>query len=72
LRENLEIFSFEDESQLTLRSDTCNSGFEIGRDLNAGINLKNYGLKDLGLGQPDFKPMENSMHKVDSMKPSVL
>jgi putative transposase len=45
---------------------SCNH--EHNRDTNAGINLKNYGLKELGLGQPDFKPMENSMHKVDSMK----
>jgi putative transposase len=55
--------------KLSDRDYKCPScGFEISRDHNAGINLKNYGLKELGLGQPDFKPMENSMHKVDSMK----
>ncbi len=35
-------------------------GFEIDRDHNAGINLKNYGSKELGLGQPDFKPVEKT------------
>lgn len=39
---------------------TCPScGFQIDRDQNAGVNLKNYGLEFLGLGQPDFKPVEN-------------
>jgi putative transposase len=33
-------------------------GFEIDRDWNAGINLKNYGLKELGLEQPEYKPVE--------------
>ncbi len=31
----------------------------IVRDHNAGINLKNYGLKELGLVQPEYKPVEN-------------
>lgn len=35
-------------------------GFEIDRDWNAGINLKNYGLKELGLGQPESKPAEKT------------
>jgi transposase len=45
--------------QLDDRSYLCPScGFEIDRDQNAGINLKNYGLNYLGLGQPEFKPVE--------------
>jgi len=47
-------------------------GFEIDRDQNAGINLKNYGLKELGLGQPEFKPVENELHKDSSMKQEAL
>jgi putative transposase len=38
--------------------DCPSCGFEIDRDQNAGINLKNYGLNNLGLGQPDIKPVE--------------
>jgi transposase len=30
-------------------------GFEIDRDQNAGINLKNYGLNIIGLGESEFK-----------------
>jgi putative transposase len=55
--------------QLDDRIYLCPScGFEIDRDQNAGQNLKNYGLKNLGLGQPENKPVETSMHKVDSVK----
>jgi putative transposase len=55
--------------QLSDRFWKCpNCGTDHDRDQNAGINLKNYGLNNLGLGQPEIKPMENSMHKVDSMK----
>lgn len=50
----------------------ANCGFEIDRDKNAGINLKNYGLRELGMGQPEYKPMENSMQKVDSVKWETL
>lgn len=41
-------------------------GFEIDRDHNAGINLKNYGLKEIGLGQPEFKPVEKKTSALDS------
>jgi putative transposase len=40
--------------------DCPNCGKHHNRDHNAGINLKNYGLKELGLGQPDFKPVEKT------------
>jgi putative transposase len=49
--------------RLTLpdRVFSCPScGFEIDRDHNAGLNLKNYGLKEIGMGQPDFKPVEKT------------
>jgi putative transposase len=35
-----------------------NCGQTHDRDTNAGKNLKQYGLQDLGLGQSDFKPVE--------------
>lgn len=58
--------------QLNDRKFICPScGFEIGRDHNAGINLKQYGLKELGLvpvERREFKPVEISMHKVESVK----
>ena len=38
--------------------DCPSCGFEIDRDHNAGINLKNYGLKEIGQGLPEFKPVE--------------
>jgi putative transposase len=45
--------------QLQDRVFNCPScEFEIARDQNAGINLKNYGLKELGLGQSENKPVE--------------
>jgi putative transposase len=45
--------------QLQDRVFNCPScSFEIDRDQNAGINLKNYGLRELGLGQPNIKPVE--------------
>lgn len=48
--------------ELTLRDrkwDCPNCGSNHDRDHNAGINLKNYGLKFLGLEQPDVKPVES-------------
>lgn len=48
--------------QLQDRIFNCpNCGFKIDRDQNAGVNLKNYGLKELGLvpkGLGEFKPVE--------------
>lgn len=41
------------------------------RDKNAGINLKNYGLKELGLGQPEFKPVESKTSSFEKSKPSL-
>lgn len=47
------------ELELSDRKWDCpNCGTGHNRDHNAGINLKNYGLKELGLGQPDIKPVE--------------
>ena len=51
-------FVYKDLS-LSDRVFNCPScGFEIDHDHNAGINLKKYGLQELGLGQPDVKPVE--------------
>ena len=45
--------------ELSDRSWECpNCGQIHDRDINAGKNLKQYGLKDLGLDQSDFKPVE--------------
>ena len=48
--------------QLSDRDWKCpNCGTDHDRDQNAGINLKNYGLKELGLvpeGLGEFKPVE--------------
>ncbi|MFA5652368.1 MAG: transposase [Candidatus Paceibacterota bacterium] len=49
-----------------------NCGKKHNRDENAGINLRNYGLEFLGLEQPDIKPVETSMHKVESIKQEIL
>jgi putative transposase len=46
-------------------------GYEIDRDQNAGINLKNYGLKELGLGQPDIKPVESKTSGFEQSKLSL-
>lgn len=44
---------------LSDREWSCpNCGQNHNRDVNAAQNLKQYGLKDLGLGQPDVKPVE--------------
>ena len=40
--------------------DCPNCGRKLNRDQNAGQNLKNYGLKELGLEQPKIKPVESS------------
>jgi len=59
--------------QLQDRVFNCPScGFEIDRDQNAGINLKNYGLKTLGLGRPEFTPVEKELHKGSSMKQEAV
>ena len=56
--------------QLQDRIFNCPScGFEIDRDTNAGINLKNYGIKELiGLVQPEFKPAENTTYTYTGSK----
>lgn len=55
--------------QLSNREWECpNCGADRDRDHNAGQNLKNYGLKELGLGQPESKPVEKELHKDSSMK----
>jgi len=59
--------------QLSDRIYECpNCGHTLDRDQNAGINLKNYGLKELGLGQPEFKPLENGVHETLSAKREAL
>ena len=59
--------------QLSDREWGCpNCGTDHDRDQNAGINLKNYGLKELGLGQPENKPVEKELHKDSSMKQEAL
>jgi len=46
--------------QLSDREWKClNCGTDHDRDQNAGVNLKNYGLNNLGLGQPENKPVES-------------
>ena len=49
-----------------------NCGHTLDRDQNAGINLKNYGLKELGLGQPEIKPLENEVPETSSVKREAL
>ena len=52
---------------------TCPScGFEIDRDQNAGINLKNYGLKELGLGRPESKPVEMKTEASKKLEVSLI
>jgi len=46
--------------QLSDRDWKCpNCGTDHDRDQNAGQNLKNYGLNNIGLGQPKIKPVES-------------
>lgn len=46
--------------QLNDRAWICpNCGAEHNRDQNAGQNLHNYGLKELGLERPESKPVES-------------
>ena len=59
---------------LTLQDRVFNCpscGFEIDRDWNAGINLKNYGLNNLGLGQPNIKPVESKTSGFEKSKLSL-
>jgi len=52
---------------LSDRSWVCpNCGIEHDRDQNAGQNLVNYGLKEIGLHQPEFTPMEFMASEVSS------
>lgn len=52
-------------SERVFKCPSC--GFEIDRDHNAGINLKNYGLKELGLGQPKTKPVEKQVSTLEEI-----
>jgi putative transposase len=45
--------------------DCPNCGESHDRDTNAGRNLKNIGLKEIGQGLPDFKPVENKTSDLD-------
>ena len=47
--------------------DCPNCGTGHNRDQNAGINLKNYGLKELGLGQPKVKPVEKQTSTLEEI-----
>lgn len=38
-------------------------GSKHDRDHNAGQNLQKYGLEWLGLGQPEFKPVESKAYE---------
>lgn len=59
--------------QLSDRDWKCpNCGTEHDRDQNAGINLKNYGLRELGLGQPKIKPVESKTSDLDVSSGQVL
>ena len=71
---------------LTLQDRVFNCpscGFEIDRDQNAGINLKNYGLKELGLcealaspivpeGLGEFKPVETKTKASKQLEVSLV
>lgn len=54
--------------------DCPNCGSHHNRDMNAGINLKNYGLKEIGLGQPKVKTVETkaSALSISSEKSLVI
>lgn len=53
--------------------DCPNCGKHHNRDHNAGINLKNYGLKEIGLGQPEVKTVESKASALDvSSKKSLV
>lgn len=39
----------------------------LNRDCNAGKNLKNYGLKELGPGQPKIKPVEKQVSTLEEI-----
>ena len=62
--------------QLSDRQYICpKCGFEIERDHNAGINLKQYGLKELGLIPTDrreFKPVESKTSAKSQDKVSLV
>jgi putative transposase len=48
------------ELELSDRKWNCsNCGIEHDRDQNAGQNLREYGLRKLGLGESEFKPVES-------------
>ena len=48
----------KEELSLSEREYVCDCGKVIDRDLNAAINLKNYGLKQLRAVSPEVKPMD--------------
>lgn len=58
--------------QLSDRSWECeNCGTQHDRDRNAGQNLKNFGLENIGKAIPEFKPVEKRLHKDLSMKQEI-
>jgi putative transposase len=44
--------------KLSNRVYRCECGNAIDRDMNAALNLRNYGLEKLGMGSPEVKPVE--------------
>jgi putative transposase len=53
--------SLKDSLSLSQRQYECEScGVVIDRDLNAAINLKKYGLKQLGVANPEVTPMDKN------------
>lgn len=58
--------------QLSDRNWECkNCGTQHDRDKNAGQNLKNFGLENIGKAIPEFKPVEKRLHKDLSMKQEI-
>jgi putative transposase len=44
--------------KLSNRVYRCECGAVLDRDMNAALNLRNYGLEKLGMGSPEVKPVE--------------
>jgi putative transposase len=44
--------------KLSNRVYRCECGAVMDRDMNAALNLRNYGLEKLGMGSPEVKPVE--------------
>lgn len=50
------------ELSLAMRTYTCNHcHMHLDRDINAAINIKNAALTNIGLGQPNYKPVDHAL-----------